>query len=460
MKKLILILAICSLFFAVSCGGNSKSGTADHHETGDADSAADEDADSEDARTDSDITESGDSASTPDNGDSATDEDAAQTDSGNSEHDADAGSHDTTDADSGESEKTVSCSELDGISGELTTCVNGECETDDCPGSNSCKNATECGECRNYEEECMEKDSGWGIYRCKVGTYSLVKECAQGCNESWDDCGIIECENGTTKCVDGNDGRGETYTCLSGKWERDVDIDDYGNITEMKCTGSCNRKGTSCGESGCLNYTKECRDDLLKDSTHGGAIAECQFGKWEILTACTDAISCEDANNCGECKNGSTKCIDVEVSNIMNRNCDYKGNCERDSNGNLKYFSATVGVKLSCYDGRWSDPYDLTRSSYCPAVEHIFRSYKYGYNLVDWSTEMTHVFRGESTYDDFHYSSCHNDECGECHNSFVVCSDENTGGKLLGHIYNCQSGVLVYNHKCENQLCKNRYQCP
>ena len=456
MKKLILILAICSLFFAVSCGGSSKSGTADRQETGDADSAADEDADSEDARTDSDITESGDTASTPDNGDSATDEDAAQTDSGNSEHDADAGSQDQTDADSGESETTVSCSELDGISGELTTCVNGECETDDCPGLNSCKNATECGECRNYEEECLEKDSGWGVYRCKVGSYSLVKECAQGCNESWDDCGIIECNNGETKCENGNDGIGTEKTCVNGKWDDGV-----------KCEGSCNRQMTKCGEDKCIDYTVECKNGLLGDS-ESGSIAQCQFGKWQIQSSCTDGVSCnKETGDCGECKNGSTKCVDVEVNGIMNKNCSnckkkdgvWECSCQTDENGNVQYYPGTIGVNLSCYDGRWSDPNDLTRSSYCPPVEHTFKDYDYD-RYRDWTADMTGHFNSSGKIDYYHYSSCHNDECGTCNNNFVVCSDENTEGRPIGHVYHCQSGVLTNYRTCTNNTCKNQYQCP
>lgn len=454
MKKFCLIFIIFSLFVFTACGSSGSNEKSDPEEA-----SADNDVDTDYSEQDTDSEKS--------DGDKESDDSEINDSESNDKSDADSGQPDDSGTGGDESATEVYCSELDGISGELTTCVNGECETDDCPGSNSCKNATECGECRNYEEECLEKDSGWGVYRCKVGTYSLVKECDQGCNESWDDCGTIECKDGTTKCVDGNDGRGETYTCGSGKWERDIDVDDYGNITEMKCTGSCNRKGTGCGESGCLNYTKECRDDLLLDSSHGGAIAECQFGKWEILSACTDATSCnKETGDCGECKNGNTKCENHEISGIMNKNCDYKGNCEKDSNGNVKYYPGTIGVQLLCYDGRWSDYNDLTKSSYCPAAEHTFQKYDGYKGYQDWSTEMTKVHRnGSAYYDDYHYSSCHNtgsvSKCGTCHNDFMACNDEDEG-KPFGRIIKCDNGLLTYGNYCGNktQICKDQYQCP
>lgn len=408
MKKFCLICVVFSLFCFVACGGSKSNGESEKSDSGE---AAVTDDDSKDA-TPSDA----EHAASPD-GSAATDDDGFDPGEFNNDNE--------------EPVIFAFCTEGE-AGGELTTCVDDAvCETEACPDGNSCKDETECGECLNYEEKCRESDSEWGVYQCRSGQWTYLKACDH----------TITCENG-------DDGKGLITECRGKECE----------IVE-ECSGSCNRNGTACGESGCLNYTKECRDDMLTDSNGGGAIAECQFGKWEILSTCTDAASCKDANNCGECKNGNTKCVDVEVSNIMNKNCDYKGNCERDSNGNLKYYSATVGVKLLCYDGRWSDPNDLTRSSYCPPVEHTFKDYDYD-RYRSWSTEMTHVFTGESTYNDFHYSSCHNDECGECHNSFKVCSDENTGGKPIGYVYLCQSGVMTHYSTCTNNICKNWYQCP
>ena len=254
-------------------------------------------------------------------------------------------------------------------------------------------------------------------------------------------------------CTNGNDGRGLLKTCVNDECET------------VTCPGSCNRQGTACGESNCIDYTIECRDDMLTDSSNGGAIAQCQFGKWEIMSTCTDGASCnKETGDCGECKNGNTKCENHEISGIMNKSCNYQGECETDSNGNLKYYSATIGVQLLCYDGRWSDYNDLTRSSYCPPVNHTFQIYK-NYSLTDWSTAMTKVYRSANTYDDYHYSSCHNSgavsECGTCHNSFHVCGDEYYSNKLVGHILNCQNGMLTYGNYCgdKNQLCQDITQC-
>ena len=436
MKKIFLCLAVFAavLFVFAGCGSSGSDDKSNSEEVS-ADDDADKDSPDKDADKD---TDSG-----------KTDDDTES----DGDPDTDPGQPDDSGTGGDEPETTVSCSELDGISGELTTCVNGECETDDCPGSNSCKNVTECGECRNYEEECLEKDSGWGVYRCKVGTYSLVKECAQGCNESWDDCGTIECNDDETKCENGNDGIGIEKTCVNGKWDEGV-----------TCEGSCNSQMTKCGEDKCIDYTVECKNGLLGDG-ESGAIAQCQFGKWEIQHSCTDGASCnKETGDCGECKNGNTKCENHEISGIMNKSCNYQGECETDSNGNLKYYSATIGVLVLCYDGRWSDYNDLTRSSYCPPVNHTFQIYK-NYSLTDWSTAMTKVYRSANTYDDYHYSSCHNSgavsECGTCHNSFHVCGDEYYSNKLVGHILNCQNGMLTYGNYCgdKNQLCQDITQC-
>lgn len=447
MKKFLLLLALCSLFLIASCGGGSK----DNDKT---------DSDSAETVTDEESTDTETSDTEP-SGDT---EPASDTEPGSDTDPGDTTPGGETDTDTTEPETTVFCSELDGISGELTTCKGSDCETDDCPGSNSCQNATECGECRNYTVECHESGLGYGVFECQTGIFHMVKECAQGCNEEWNDCGVIECNDGDTKCVNGNDYRGETYSCVDGRWKRDKDVE--GN--EIKCAGSCNKDMTRCGESDCIDYVLECRDDLLSDSTGGGAIAQCQFGKWQIMSICTDGSSCnKETGNCGECKNDSTKCEDHEVNGIMNKNCNSSGNCDSDSGGNLMYYSGTIGIKLLCYDGRWSDYNDLTRSTFCPAVNHTFQSYQsYAGGLTDWSIDMTKVFNsGATTYNDYHYSSCHNteqvSECGSCHNNFRACSDVIDSNKPLGRIMQCYNGVLTYGNFCGNktQLCKNHLEC-
>ena len=270
-----------------------------------------------------------------------------------------------------------------------------------------------------------------------------------------DDCGTIECNDDETKCENGNDGIGIEKTCVNGKWDEGV-----------TCEGSCNSQMTKCGEDKCIDYTVECKNGLLGDG-ESGAIAQCQFGKWQIMSICTDGSSCnKETGNCGECKNDSTKCEDHEVNGIMNKNCNSSGNCDSDSGGNLMYYSATIGVLVLCYDGRWSDYNDLTRSTFCPAVNHTFQSYQSYGGLTDWSIDMTKVFNsGATTYNDYHYSSCHNteqvSECGSCHNNFRACSDVIDSNKPLGRIMQCYNGVLTYGNFCGNktQLCKNHLEC-
>ena len=428
MKKFFLCLTVFAAFLFVftACGGSKNDDKSEKPDSSEA--VTDEDSmdttPSDAEPSDSDSTDSADSAKDPDDASEDSDTDDDGFDPGESNNDNE--------------EPLIStfCKD-DGVKGELTTCVDDAvCEVEECPGGSSCKDETECGECRNYEEECRDGDSGWGVYQCRAGKWTFQKACNQ-----------------TVTCTNGNDGRGLLKTCVGDECET------------VTCSGSCNRQGTACGESGCIDYTMECRDDMLLDSNGGGAIAQCQFGKWQIMSTCTDGASCnKETGNCGECKNGNTKCENHEISGIMNKSCNYQGECETDSNGNLKYYSATIGVLVLCYDGRWSDYNDLTRSSYCPPVNHTFQIYK-NYSLTDWSTAMTKVYRSATTYDDYHYSSCHNSgavsECGTCHNSFHVCGDEYYSNKLVGHIQNCQNGMLTYGNYCgdKNQLCQDITQC-
>lgn len=291
------------------------------------------------------------------------------------------------------------------------------------------------------ETSCEDEGTQGIFYECVDDAPCEITECPDGnsCNVTFTDCG--ECRNGTSKCIDGSDGIGETYTCINGRWQKD----------EEKCAGSCNSEMKMCGESGCVNYTIECRDDLATENG-GGAIAQCKFGKWEIVSECTDGVSCNDENSCGECRNGSTKCEDRDVDGIMNKNCNAKGECETDSNGNTKWYPANIGVQLLCSNGKWSE------DMYCPAVEGTFQKYSSGY--VSWTTPMTWtytIYKGVLVHGDYHYSSCHNtetvSECGTCNNHFNICSDENIGGVPQGHIYGCQNGQIVSSQICSMKTC-------
>ena len=214
-----------------------------------------------------------------------------------------------------------------------------------------------------------------------------------------------------------------------------------------------------CGQSGCINYTIECKNDLLPDES--GAIAQCQFGEWIIFSECANGVSCQDDNNCGECKNGSTKCEDHDVDGVMNKNCNAKGECEKDANGKVKYYPANIGILLLCDNGKWSDPNDLTKSMYCPEVEGTFQKYQNGY--LKFTTLMTWInliYHGALVHNDYHYSSCTNtkdgtSKCGSCNNHFNICSDEEIGGKPQGHIYKCENGTVVSVRLCTNKTCNS-----
>lgn len=431
MKKLFAICALfAALIFIVSCGDGKKND--DKTDTGG--SAADED-DAEAEPSDADPANAGPTDAEPADD---TDPDSAATDNDTTEN--------GSDADTGAPEKVVTCKESDGIHGELTTCAGDTCETVECPDGNSCNRLlTGCGECQNgTKSDCRESDSGMVIYQCYAGSFSVFKECPNGCNSAGNDCAGDECTDGDTKCVNGSDEKGETYNCMNGRWQKD----------EEQCLGSCDETMKQCGEDNCVNYTMKCRDDMLTASTGGGAIAQCKFGKWEIYEECSAGASCKNENSCGECRNGDTKCEDHDVDAVMNKNCNAKGECETDSNGNTKWYPANIGVQLLCSNGKWSD------DMYCPAVAGTFQQFRSGY--VKWTTEMTwlyHIYESTLVHDDYHYSSCHNDskngisECGKCHNTFYICSDENISGKPQGHIYRCENGEVVSKQMCGMKTC-------
>ena len=433
MKK---IFAICTVFavliFIVSCGDGKK----DDDKTDSGESTTDEDTVDAEPTNDAEPTET-EPANDADSYSETTDNNTTESGSDN---------------DTGEPGTVTSCKENDGIHGELTTCVGDTCETVECPDGNSCNRLlTGCGECQNgTKSDCRESDSGMVIYQCYAGSLSVFKECPHGCNSDGNDCASDECTDGDTKCVSGNNEIGETYSCMDGRWHKD----------DEKCTGSCDKQMKTCGKDNCVNYTMTCRDDLATENG-GGAIAQCKFGKWEIYEECSNGASCKNDNNCGECKNGDTKCEDHDVDGIMNKNCNAKGECETDSSGNTKWYPANIGVQLLCSNGEWSD--DI----YCPAASGTFQQYSSGY--VHWNTMMTWVYKvynGSLVHDDYHYSSCHNDskngisECGTCNNHFNICSDENIGGKPQGHIYGCQNGQIVSSTICSNKTCSsNHIQC-
>ena len=403
MKK---ILAICAVFaaliFIVSCGDSKKN----------------------DDKTDT--------------GESVTDEDTADSEPADAEA--------TSDTEPTETEQTDDSEKTDSE-------ANDNSETTD-SGTDDDSGHEDDGSHNDYPivwTTCEDDGTQGILYECADDAPCEITECPDGnsCNVTFTDCG--ECRNGTSKCIDGSDGIGETYTCVNGRWQKD----------DGKCDGSCDSEMKMCGESGCVNYTIECRDDLATENG-GGAIAQCKFGKWEIVSECKDGVSCKNENSCGECRNGDTKCDDRDVDGIMNKNCDSKGDCETDSNGNTKWYPANIGVQLLCSSGEWND------DMYCPAAEGTFQQYQ-SMNYLKWTTEMTWVYKvyqGLLVHDDYHYSSCHNDskngisECGLCHNNFNICSDEKISDRPQGHIYKCQNGQIVSSQICSNKTCSsNHIQC-
>ena len=141
MKKFLLLLALCSLFLIASCGGGSK----DNDKT---------DSDSAETVTDEESTDTETSDTEP-SGDT---EPASDTEPGSDTDPGDTTPGGETDTDTTEPETTVFCSELDGISGELTTCKGSDCETDDCPGSTPAKTPQNAANAEIIRSNAMKAD--------------------------------------------------------------------------------------------------------------------------------------------------------------------------------------------------------------------------------------------------------------------------------------------------------------
>jgi hypothetical protein len=153
----------------------------------------------------------------------------------------------------------------------------------------------------------------------------------------------------------------------------------------------------------------------------GGELTTCVDDAVCETEACPDGNSCKDETECGECLNYEEKCR------------------ESDSEWGV----------YQCRSGQWT---------YLKACDHTITCE----NGDDGKGLITECLGKECEIVEECSGSCNRNgtACGECHNSFKVCSDENTGGKPIGYVYLCQSGVMTHYSTCTNNICKNWYQCP
>jgi len=249
------------------------------------------------------------------------------------------------------------------------------------------------------------------IYQCVDSNWVYQERCADNLGCASDNSKCLECNVGDQKCT-----ANKLYKCNeNGEYVEDqvcsLGCDESGNACATKCnenetlcidgnlktcTGvdfgeavpcengaSCSADGKTCGE--CTNGTTKCVDN----AEGVGQMSTCTDGKW-VTTPCGDEenrLSCNaETNTCGECLNGSR--------------------CENDS--------YSTGTLYQCENGKLNEPVQCKR-------------------------DMKDDKAGTSRIGMFVSCDSKGIACGEC-NSKVGTICEYTSGQSI--LYRCEDGAL------------------
>ena len=171
-----------------------------------------------------------------------------------------------------------------------------------------------------FKELCESSGGQWlEGYLCKCPNSGV---CAKGVTCITGVCANNICsatEEGKTRCTDDDDKVGHKQICKNNQWISDNPPSCEGN--------SCNKEKTDCGD---------CHNDEIKcDESSGKAMRkQCTDGEWKDQVECRN-VSCnlykdkrdKDKTDCGECQNGTHRCVDGELQNCQNGSWTKSGDC-------------------------------------------------------------------------------------------------------------------------------------
>ena len=292
------------------------------------------------------------------------------------------------------------CANIEGSNvGQLITCSAGILTVSFCPDNHSCKPDNTCGECRNGSVKCEDAIQ----YTCHDGAWDEATPCDSG--RCADDSRCIQCAS----------------TCQNDKTTA---VGSYTIVCEDKsfapqaCDNdvSCDPEGIGCGV--CNNLEPA---TCSNDGNELGMWSGCRNGE-RAKDAYCDHVSC-NANQCGECLNDTSVCI------------------EKDGKAYMQY----------CSKGKMSQPNICPGSTKCHSDHTICQ----GYTLV-CITNRLYKDNGTSQRCD-NQASCKANylECDECNNSAPPSCVNNASD--IGTETNCKNGVFVTQTCPDKHSCKSEY---
>ena len=255
--------------------------------------------------------------------------------------------------------------------GYLYNCKDGKISENPsmtCENEASCSGSSTCGKCKNGEKKCVndivhvcnngefvQTEDDCGVRICIDGDAicnddNKLNKCVDGqwkntdcsldgafCDASLKQCKKIECSFGDdAKCAGrksinecGNDRQWNTTSCNNDNICVHTDSGDKCaackpgiKLCESNMLKTCNSEGEWIVEDCpretpfCVDKTcVECSADEVTchDSNGVGVVSECINYEWKNINCDNDA-SCKSDSECGECKNGTTQCVNGEYN--------------------------------------------------------------------------------------------------------------------------------------------------
>ena len=347
----------------------------------------------------------------------------------------------------------VKCSDMDG--GALKLQCNGQNFdiVGVCPNNASCRD-NDCGECQNNTVTCEtdETTHKGSLKTCQNGTLES-SDCPNDM-PCLDNKECAECMTEGTTCQN-VDGIGQLKSCLNGKWlispcandlpcvdetacakcpadAPDSCVDDAelnagvvtrcieGAYQSETCEFSCS--DNACGE--CMNGTTRC---VNHETTGIGQTEICQNGKWQIQTTCNNASCNADGTKCGDCVNTA------EVQCIMHDTIGFMVTC---INGELK--EQTCPGNAECKNGECDKVCTEGTQSCFDGNE-----YKCINNAI-----VTESCNG---------NMCNGDNCGECGEADNSCVNDETTG--VGKRTQCVDGKITTQACTDDTSCNAAGEC-
>ena len=240
--------------------------------------------------------------------------------------------------------------------GHTRTCTGNSWEDAvECPSGNSCKSATECGECINETKACAD---GSHYQVCAAGLWGNAiecsapengnaicsgdGECSYACNSGYTDNGKICCADVINGSINQDSASTCSYTCSRGYTDNgkiccaDVANGAINKDSSSTCSFTCDNGFHESG-SGCVSNNCTSGQTTCTNAGTTGKKQTCNSGEWGNEETCSNNHSCNQAGtDCGSCINGSKQCNDLVPQTCSTGAWVDETACSAPSNGTPK----------------------------------------------------------------------------------------------------------------------------